>query len=80
MMTIRGLFAVALAAGVVLSAAADDSKLKVKEGDKFPDVPLSAAQIEKAVPDKKDAKTVSIGDLKGKTVVLFFYPKANTGG
>ena len=63
-----------------LPALADDSKLKVKEGDKFPDVPLSAVQIEKALPDKKDAKTVSVGDLKGKTLVMFFYPKANTGG
>ena len=79
-MSARVLVAAVLAAGFALPALADDSKLKVKEGDKFPDVPLPAAQIEKAVPDKKDAKTVSIGDLKGKTVVLFFYPKANTGG
>lgn len=78
-MTARLLVAAALAAGFALPASADDSKLKVKEGDKFPDVPLTAAQIEKAT-GKKDAKTVSIGDLKGKTVVLFFYPKANTGG
>lgn len=78
-MTARVLVAAAVLAGFALSAAADDSKLKVKEGDKFPDVPLAAAQIEKA-GGKKDAKTVSIGDLKGKTVVLFFYPKANTGG
>jgi peroxiredoxin Q/BCP len=77
-MTARLLVA-ALAVGFALPALADDSKLKVKEGDKFPDVPLSAVQIEKVL-EKKDAKTVSIGDLKGKTVVLFFYPKANTGG
>ena len=60
-------------------AAADDSKLKVKEGDAFPNVPLGAAQIEKATVSK-DAKTVSIADLKGKTVVVFFYPRASTGG
>jgi peroxiredoxin Q/BCP len=78
-MTARSLLAAVLLAGFALPAVADDSKLKVKEGDKFPDVPLSAVQIEKAT-DKKDAKTISIGDLKGKTVVLFFYPKANTGG
>jgi peroxiredoxin Q/BCP len=72
----------AFAAACVLSAsvapvAAQDTKLKVKEGDKFPDVPLPAAQIEKV---KKDAKTISIADLKGKTVVIFFYPKALTKG
>jgi len=58
-------------------ARADDTTLNVKVGDKFPNVPLAAAQIEKV---KKDAKTVSIADLKGKTVVIFFYPKALTGG
>jgi peroxiredoxin Q/BCP len=46
--------AVAFAAGL---SAADDSTLKVKVGDKFPDVPLGAAQIEKALPDSKDART-----------------------
>jgi peroxiredoxin Q/BCP len=69
--------ALALLAISALSLTAADDKLKVKEGDKFPVVPLSAAQIEKA---KKDAKTVSIADLKGKTVVIFFYPKASTKG
>lgn len=58
-------------------APADDTKLNVKEGDKFPTVPLAAAQIDKV---KKDAKTVSIADLKGKVVVVFFYPKALTKG
>lgn len=71
----------ALAAFAVVSvlgtAAADDTKLKVKEGDKFPEVPLAAAQIDKV---KKGAKTISIADLKGKVVVVFFYPKALTPG
>jgi peroxiredoxin Q/BCP len=69
-----------LAAALFLTASAvaqDDTKLKVKVGDKFPDVPLSAAQIDKV---KKDAKTVSIADLKGKKAVIFFYPKALTKG
>ncbi len=72
------------AAGVIAamtlaaSASADDSKLKVKVGDPFPDVPLQAAQIEKALG--KSAKTVSIADLKGKIVVVFFYPRALTKG
>src|SRR5437868_2358388 len=62
---------------VLAVAAAQDSTLKVKVGDKFPDVPLQAAQIDKV---KKGAKTVSISDLRGKTVVIFFYPKALTKG
>jgi peroxiredoxin Q/BCP len=78
-MTARSLAALT-AIAVALPVFADDSKLKVKEGDKFPDVPLAAAQIEKALPDKKDAKTVSTADLKGKAFVVFFYPKASTPG
>lgn len=76
------MFARSLAVAVLLAVAlpADDSKLKVKEGDKFPDVPLAAAQIDKALPDKKDAKTLSAADLKGRPFVVFFYPKANTPG
>ena len=60
-------------------ASADDSTLKVKVGDQFPNVPLKAAQIEK-LPGKKAGDTVSIADLKGKTVVVFFYPKAADQG
>src|SRR3954470_25008390 len=69
-----------LAAACVLTAgtaAADDTTLNVKEGDKFPNVPLSGAQLDKA---KGGAKTLSIADLKGKTVVIFFYPAALTRG
>jgi peroxiredoxin Q/BCP len=69
--------ACALASSVPSVVAAEDTKLNVKEGDKFPNVPLAAAQIDKV---KKDAKTISIADLKGKTVVIFFYPKALTKG
>lgn len=72
----------ALAAAVCLPftgtpVSADDTTLNVKVGDKFPDVPLAGAQLDKA---KKDAKTLSIADLKGKTVIIFFYPKASTRG
>jgi peroxiredoxin Q/BCP len=67
--------ALVLAGSITL---ADDTTLKVKEGDKFPAVPLEAAQIDKL--KLKDAKTVSIADLKGKVVVVFFYPKALTKG
>jgi len=71
-----------LAAALGLCAAvasADDSTLKVKVGDAFPNVPLKAAQVEK-LAGKKAGDTVSIADLKGKTVVVFFYPKALTKG
>jgi peroxiredoxin Q/BCP len=70
----------AVTAGLLLCVAvtsADDSTLKVKVGGKFPNVPLEASQIEKV---KKDAKTVSISDFKGKNVVIFFYPRALTSG
>lgn len=64
--------------GLCLSAAAaDDTQLKVKAGDKFPDVPLPAAQVDKV---KTGAETLSVADLKGKVVVVFFYPKALTRG
>ena len=59
------------------AASAEDAKVKVKVGDAFPVVPLAAAQIDKAKPG---AETVSVADLKGKTVVVFFYPKALTRG
>ncbi len=79
MLRFAALAALAAVACVFASSAApaDDTKLNVKEGDKFPAVPLAAAQIDKV---KKDAKTISIADLKGKVVVIFFYPKALTKG
>src|SRR3954463_5749382 len=54
---------------------------KVEVGKPAPNVELEATQIEKVLPDKKDAKTLKIKDFKGKkNVVLFFYPKAMTRG
>lgn len=72
---------VAVGAGLVVGSAAaqDDTKLKVKAGDKFPAVALQAAQADK-VPGKAVGDTVNVADLKGKTVVVFFYPKALTKG
>ncbi len=59
----------------------EGSDLKVKEGQAAPNVELPATQIETVLPDKKDAKTLSLRDFKGKkNVVLYFYPKALTGG
>lgn len=57
--------------------SADDSKLKVKVGDKFPTVEVTAVQLDKV---NKAAKTFKIEDYKGKNVVIFFYPKALTRG
>lgn len=71
----------ALTAGLIAAAHAQEPAApKVKEGDPFPAVPLQAAQIEKAASGKAAADTLSIADLKGKTVVVFFYPKALTRG
>jgi peroxiredoxin Q/BCP len=63
-------------AGLALPAGAAE----VEEGKPAPAIDLPATQIEKALPDKKDAKTLSLKDLRGKNVVLFFYPKASTPG
>jgi thioredoxin-dependent peroxiredoxin len=42
----------------------------LKVGDKAPDFTLSS----------EEGKEVSLDDFKGKRVVLFFFPKANTPG
>ncbi len=53
---------------------AEDKKAdKVAEGQTAPDFTLEAATA-------KDSKKVHLKELKGKNVVLFFYPKALTGG
>ena len=46
----------------------DEAMLKV--GDKVPTLSL----------EDENGKQVSFKDFKGKTVVLFFYPRANTPG
>lgn len=56
-------------------SAADNPKPKV--GDPFPDIKLEATQADLVKPG---AKELSIKDLKGKYVVIAFYPKALTGG
>jgi peroxiredoxin Q/BCP len=42
----------------------------IREGDAVPDFTLEA----------DDGSMVSFGSIKGKNVVLFFYPKDNTSG
>ncbi len=72
-----GLAAVLFAAR---SEARDDAK-KLEEGKPAPNIDLPATQVEKVLPDKKEAKSLSLKDLQGKkNVILFFYPKAMTPG
>lgn len=42
----------------------------LKEGDKAPDLHATA----------DDGKTVSLADFRGKNLILYFFPKANTPG
>jgi hypothetical protein len=53
---------------------------KVEIGKPAPAIELPATSIETVLPGKKGAKTLKLADLKGKNVVLYFYPKALTGG
>ena len=64
------------------TASGNDQEGKiVKEGNPAPEVNLPACQIEKVLPEKKDAKTLDLKDFRGKkNVVLFFFPKAMTRG
>lgn len=65
-----------------MGLSAKEEKAKAVEGKPFPlQVDLPATSIEKLLPSKAEAKTLSLADLKGKkNVVLFFYPKAMTKG
>lgn len=42
----------------------------LKEGDKAPDFRTTA----------DDGRTVSLADFRGKNLILYFFPKANTPG
>jgi hypothetical protein len=55
-------------------ASADDKKeTKVEEGKPAPAIELPATQVDKALPDKKDAKTLSLKELEGKKNVVPFF-------
>ncbi len=73
---------IALAAYLICAAGpARAADAKVEEGQPAPAVSLPATQIDKVLPDKKDAKAIGLDDFKGKkNVVLYFYPKAMTSG
>ncbi len=70
----------ALGAALFLFGAVPSAPAQVKEGQPAPEVELPATQIEKVLPDKKGAKTLNLKDLRGKNVVLYFFPKAMTKG
>ncbi len=64
---------------VSLAHAAQENRLP--EVDKpAPAIDLPATSIGSILPDKKEAKRLTLKDLKGKNVVLFFYPRAMTKG
>ena len=80
MIRLLGLFVLSVAV-VGISAAEEKKAVEVpKVGDPAPAISLQATQIEKVLPGKKDATTLTLKDLEGKNVVLFFYPKAMTKG
>jgi hypothetical protein len=69
----------ALSLAVVYTTRADDAKPEV--GKTAPAIELPASGIASVLPDKKDAKTLTLADFKDKkNVVLWFFPKAMTGG
>jgi peroxiredoxin Q/BCP len=73
--------AVGLGWAVVPAAAADkDDEKKPVVGEPAPDINLAATQVGKVLPDKKDGKTLDLKELRGKNVVLYFFPKAMTPG
>jgi thioredoxin-dependent peroxiredoxin len=60
---------------------ADPEKAKSLEGKPAPDLSLTVTdQIAKVLPGKKAGDTITLKDLKGKNVVIYFYPKAMTPG
>jgi peroxiredoxin Q/BCP len=61
-------FAIAPLMGLLGAASVGAAELKV--GDKAPDFSLPGS----------DGKTYKLGDLKGKVVVIAWFPKAFTGG
>ncbi len=61
-------------------ASAEEKNAPVEEGKPAPNISLEATQVGKVLPDKQNAKMLSLKDLKGKNVVLYFYPKAMTPG
>lgn len=67
--------------GPAATAAADENPQKVMQGKPAPDIDLPATQVGLVLPEKRDAKSLHLKDLRGKkNVVLYFFPKALTKG
>jgi thioredoxin-dependent peroxiredoxin len=80
---VKTLLRCALLAGLVLLAGGAFAQEPVglpEVGKPAPAFDLPATNVGAALPDKKEAKKISLKDLRGKNVVLFFYPKAMTRG
>jgi peroxiredoxin Q/BCP len=71
---------IGLCAAVVVPSAEAQGEKKVQEGKPVPEFTLPTTNIARILPAKKDATTLSMKDVKGKNVILFFYPKAMTPG
>ncbi len=80
MRKLPALLAAAALAWLSLSAAHAEDTATVEVGKPAPPIDLPAANVGKALPGKADAKTLSLADLRGKNVVLYFFPKAMTPG
>jgi hypothetical protein len=65
-----GAAVLALACAGLISAADEPAKPEV--GKPAPAFDLPATQIDKALPDKKDAKTISLKDFENKKNVVLF--------
>jgi len=50
------------------------------EGKPAPEIDLPATSAAKAVPGKSAGDHLKLSELRGKYVVLYFFPKALTGG
>jgi hypothetical protein len=75
---LAGLLALAAPA---LPSSADEGQGKVEVGKPAPPIDLPATNIDKVLPNKKGARTISLDDFKGKkNVVVYFFPKALTRG
>src|ERR1700677_2273858 len=50
----------------------------MQEGQQVPDLELPVANLETVLPEAGDKKTLKLSDLRGRSVVLFFFPWAMT--
>jgi len=70
-----------LVGGAGPAPAADrEGGQKVEVGKPAPPIELEATQVGKVLPGKEGSGSLSLKDLHGKNVVLYFFPKAMTPG